>query len=55
MWEIFAFEYFCCLVRNEKTWFLYVAGNKGFLEYSTAKTTKQNNECVKMDYYITVG
>ena len=33
-------------LKYKKTWFLYVASNKGFLEFSTAKTTKQNKENV---------
>ena len=43
---------FCPLVRfsekwkYKKTWFLYVTSNKGFLEFSVSKTTKQNKEYV---------
>ena len=40
------FESFLILVTNETTWFLYVTSNKGFLQFSTAKTTKQNKEYV---------
>ena len=45
----FFLKLFCSLVKNEntkKTWFLYVTSNKGFLEFSSAKTTKQNKEYV---------
>ena len=42
MWNLCFLDLFCSLVRNEKTWVLHVASNKGFLEFSTAKTTKQN-------------
>ena len=42
--EIFAFWiFFFSLVTNENTWFLYVASNKVFLEFSTTKT-KLNKE-----------
>ena len=30
-------------------WFLYVTSNKGFLEFSTTKTAKQNTEYVPVD------
>ena len=29
-------------LKYKKTWFLYITSNKGFLEFSTAKTTKKN-------------
>ena len=31
---------------KKKTWFLYVTNNKGFLEFSSAKATKQNKDYV---------
>ena len=31
------------------SWFLNVTSNKGFLEFSTTKTTKQNTEYVRVD------
>ena len=46
VWNFCFLNLFCSLVRNEKTWFLYVTSKKGFLEFSTAKTTKQNKEYV---------
>ena len=32
--------------KYKKTWFLYVTSNKGFLKFSSAKTTTQNKEYV---------
>ena len=32
--------------KYKKTWFLYGTSNKGFLKFSSAKTTKQNKEYV---------
>ena len=42
--EFLLFESFCFLGRTEKTWFLYVTSIKGFLEFCTDKTNKQNKE-----------
>ena len=39
-------DLFCFLVRNENTNFLYDTNNKGFPDFSTAETTKQNKEYV---------
>ena len=47
MCRIFVFsKLFCSLVKNEykKIWFLHVTSNKGFLEFSSAKISKQNKE-----------
>ena len=47
--SFFFFSFFCFLVRNEnikKIWCLDVTSKKGFLEFSTAKTTKQYKEYV---------
>ena len=41
----FFFYYFLLFsykLKYKKTWFLYITSNKGFLEFSAAKTTKQN-------------
>ena len=43
---VFRFHFFTFYSFNEKlkykrTWFLYVISNKGFPEFSTAKTIKQ--------------
>ena len=43
---LFSFLLFSQLLKYKKTWFLYVTSNKGFLEFSTAKTAKQNKELV---------
>ena len=46
MWNfsffIFYFLLFSYKLKYKKTWFLYVTSNKGFLKFSTTKTTKQN-------------
>ena len=42
LFEIFLF--FSYKWKNKKTWFLYITSNKGFFEFFTAKTTKQNKE-----------
>ena len=46
--EFCLLKIFCSLIRNKniKIWFLYVTSNKGFLEFYTVKTTKQNKEYV---------
>ena len=47
--EFWFLKHFCCLVRNEntkKTWFPYGTSNRRFLEFYSAKTTKQNEEYV---------
>ena len=33
-------------MKYEKTWFIYVTSNKDFLEFSAAKTTKQNKQYI---------
>ena len=40
----FLFLLFSSKWKYKKTWFLYVTSSKGFLEFSTAKTTKRNEE-----------
>ena len=39
-------DLFCFLVRNENNSLLYDINNKGFPDFSTAETTKQNKEYV---------
>lgn len=40
----FSFLLFGWKWKYKKTWLLYVASNNGFLEFSSARTTKQNKE-----------
>ena len=42
----FFFALFSEKWKYKKTWFLYVTSNKGFLEFSTIKITKQNKKYV---------
>ena len=46
---VFVFFWFLLISlkwKYKKIWFLYVTSNKGFFQFSTAKTTKQNKKCV---------
>ena len=43
---IISFLLFSENLKYKKTWFLYVTSNKGFFEFSPAKTTRQNKEYV---------
>ena len=48
VYGIFLFSFFALQleITIKQTWFLYVTSNKVFLEFSAAKTTKQNKEYV---------
>ena len=46
---LFSFLLISQKLKYKTTWFLYVTSNKGFPEFSTAKTTKQNKEYVRVN------